>query len=135
LSISEKSSDFPLPFDADSIDNALSFNASKRRRKQSLSQSQQQSQADVKRRMPVSTATYVQGSPQASDRDRAIHNLDQTDQEDGARTPVAEDPKSKNEDIFLNIARSDSKRRDSLGRSELRRVSDNLCSTAMTTIL
>ncbi|PKX98194.1 putative LPXTG-motif cell wall anchor domain protein [Aspergillus novofumigatus IBT 16806] len=121
LSISEKSSDFPLPCDADSIDNALSFNASKRRRKQSLSQSQQQSQADVKRRMPVSTATYVQGSPQASDRDRAIHNLDQTDQEDGARTPVAEDPKSKNEDIFLNIARSDSKRRDSLGRSELRR--------------
>ncbi|EAW23948.1 putative LPXTG-motif cell wall anchor domain protein [Aspergillus fischeri NRRL 181] len=121
LSISEKSSDFPLPFDADSIDNALSFNASKRRRKQSLSQSQQQSQADVKRRMPVSTATYVQGSPHASDRDRAIYNLDQTDQEDGARTPVAEDPKSKNEDIFLNIARSDSKRRDSLGRSELRR--------------
>ncbi|GFF68185.1 hypothetical protein IFM62136_07199 [Aspergillus lentulus] len=121
LSISEKSSDFPLPFDADSIDNALSFNASKRRRKPSLSQSQQQSQADVKRRMPVSTATYVQGSPQASDRDRAIHNLDQTDQDDGARTPVAEDPRSKNEDIFLNIARSDSKRRDSLGRSELRR--------------
>ncbi|KAH1491098.1 hypothetical protein LV164_003977 [Aspergillus fumigatus] len=121
LSISEKSSDLPLPFDANSIDNALSFNASKRRRKQSLSQSQQESQADVKRRMPVSTATYVQGSPQASDRDRAIHDLDQTDQEDGARTPVAEDSKSKNEDIFLNIARSDSKRRDSLGRSEHRR--------------
>ncbi|GIJ82845.1 hypothetical protein Asppvi_001360 [Aspergillus pseudoviridinutans] len=121
LSISEKSSDFALPFDADSIDNALSFNASKRRRKQSLSHSQQQSQADVKRRMPVSTATYVQGSPQASDRDRAIQSIDQTDQEDGARTPLAEDPKSKNEDIFLNIARSDSKRRDSLGRSELRR--------------
>ncbi|KAL5687344.1 hypothetical protein EMGR_001820 [Emarellia grisea] len=123
LSISEKSSDLPLPFDANSIDNALSFNASKRRRKQSLSQSQQESQADVKRRMPVSTATYVQGSPQASDRDRAIHDLDQTDQEDGARTPVAEDSKSKNEDIFLNIARSDSKRRDSLGRSEHRRAS------------
>jgi hypothetical protein len=135
LSISEKSSDFALPFDADSIDNALSFNASKRRRKQSLSHSQQQSQADVKRRMPVSTATYVQGSPQASDRDRAIQSIYQTDQEDGARTPLAEDPKSKNEDIFLNIARSDSKRRDSLGRSELRRVSDNLFSTAITTLL
>ncbi|RHZ68129.1 putative LPXTG-motif cell wall anchor domain protein [Aspergillus thermomutatus] len=121
LSISEKSSDIALPFDTDSIDNALSFNASKRRRNQSLSHPQQPTQADVKRRMPVSTATYVQGSPLANERDRAIHSIDQTDQEDGARTPLAEDPKSKNEDIFLNIARSDSKRRDSLGRSELRR--------------
>ncbi|RHZ74930.1 hypothetical protein CDV55_108762 [Aspergillus turcosus] len=121
LSISEKSSDIALPLDANSIDNSLSFNASKRRRKQSLSHSQQSSQADVNRRMPVSTATYVQGSPLANERDRAIHSTEQIDQEDGTRTPLAEDSKSKNEDIFLNIARSDSKRRDSLGRSELRR--------------
>ncbi|KAF7166787.1 hypothetical protein CNMCM6106_002485 [Aspergillus hiratsukae] len=119
LSISEKSSDIALPLDANSIDNSLSFNASKRRRQQSLSHSQQPSHADVKRRMPVSTATYVQGSPLANERDRANHSID--DQEDGTRTPLAEDSKSKNEDIFLNIARSDSKRRDSLGRSELRR--------------
>lgn len=135
LSVSEKSSDIALPLDANSIDNSLSFNASKRRRKQSLSHSQQSSQADVKRRMPVSTATYVQGSPRANERDRAIHSTEQTDQEDGTRTPLAEDSKSKNEDIFLNIARSDSKRRDSLGRSELRRVSDNLFLTAIKTLL
>jgi hypothetical protein len=135
LSISEQSSDIALPLDANSIDNSLGFNASKRRRNQSLSHSQQSSQADVKRRMPVSTATYVQGSPLANERDRALHSTEQTDQEDGTTTPLAEDSKSKNEDIFLNIARSDSKRRDSLGRSELRRVSDNLFLTAINTPL
>lgn len=31
----------------------------------------------------------------------------------------------KNEDVFLNIARTDSARRDSIGRSDFRRVSEN----------
>lgn len=34
-----------------------------------------------------------------------------------------DDGRPKNDDIFLNIARSDSGRRDSLGRSDFRRVS------------
>ncbi|EAW11504.1 putative LPXTG-motif cell wall anchor domain protein [Aspergillus clavatus NRRL 1] len=122
LSFSEESSDLAWPFDADSTNNALNSNASKRRRKKSLSQYQQPNiQADVKGRMPSATTPYVQGNPLAEERDRAINRVDLSDLEDGARTPLAEDPRSKNEDIFLNIARSDSKRRDSLGRSELRR--------------
>lgn len=37
--------------------------------------------------------------------------------------PDLDEGRPKNEDIFLNIARTDSARRDSLGRSEFRRVS------------
>lgn len=37
-----------------------------------------------------------------------------------------DDARPKNEDVFLNIARSDSNRRDSLGRADFRRVSDFL---------
>lgn len=37
--------------------------------------------------------------------------------------PSRPDEARKNEDIFLNIARTDSDRRDSLGRSDFRRVS------------
>lgn len=39
-----------------------------------------------------------------------------------SKTPMAEG-RPKNDDIFLNIARTDSGRRDSLGRSDFRRVS------------
>jgi hypothetical protein len=39
------------------------------------------------------------------------------------RVPNMDDGRPKNDDIFLNIARSDSGRRDSLGRSDFRRVS------------
>ncbi|KAL4991060.1 hypothetical protein BDW68DRAFT_153256, partial [Aspergillus falconensis] len=56
--------------------------------------------------MPSSTATFVQGRSYAD--------------ENGAAAKINES-RSRNEDIFLNIARSDSSRRESLGRSELRR--------------
>ncbi|KAL4906618.1 hypothetical protein BDW74DRAFT_150823 [Aspergillus multicolor] len=56
--------------------------------------------------MPSSTATFTQGRSYAD--------------ENGAAAKADEGP-SRNEDIFLNIARSDSNRRESLGRSELRR--------------
>lgn len=42
------------------------------------------------------------------------------------RVPNMDDGRPKNDDIFLNIARSDSGRRDSLGRSDFRRVSFSL---------
>lgn len=40
------------------------------------------------------------------------------------KTPMDES-RPKNEDVFLNIARADSGRRDSIGRSDFRRVSDD----------
>ncbi|CBF77285.1 hypothetical protein AN4545.2 [Aspergillus nidulans FGSC A4] len=78
-------------------------NAPKRRKSTLYSQ---QSPPDVKRRMPSSTATFVQGRSYAD--------------ENGAAAKTDES-RSRNDDIFLNIARSDSSRRESLGRSELRR--------------
>lgn len=39
------------------------------------------------------------------------------------KAPNMDEGQPKNEDIFLNIARTDSGRRDSLGRSDFRRVS------------
>lgn len=74
---------------------------------------------DVKATMP-STVTY--------DDDRTLTGRTVGDvngankaQGGGASTPTA-DAKFKNEDVFLNIARSDSDRRDSVGRSDFRRV-------------
>jgi hypothetical protein len=91
--------------DGGSTLSVLSPNAPKRRKSTLYSQ---QSPPDVKRRMPSSTATFVQGRSYAD--------------ENGAAAKIDES-RSRNEDIFLNIARSDSSRRESLGRSELRRVS------------
>ncbi|KAL5003788.1 hypothetical protein BDV10DRAFT_3223 [Aspergillus recurvatus] len=94
---------FALPLGTGSTVSVLSPNAPKRRKSTLYSQ---QSPPDVKRRMPSSTATFVQGRAYAD--------------ENGATTKIDES-RSRNEDIFLNIARSDSSRRESLGRSELRR--------------
>ncbi|KAL4749691.1 hypothetical protein BDW72DRAFT_130663 [Aspergillus terricola var. indicus] len=92
-----------LRLDGGSTLSVLSPNAPKRRKSTLYSQ---QSPPDVKRRMPSSTATFVQGRSYAD--------------ENGAAAKIDES-RSRNEDIFLNIARSDSSRRESLGRSELRR--------------
>ncbi|KAL6229670.1 hypothetical protein BDW75DRAFT_245520 [Aspergillus navahoensis] len=92
-----------LPLDAGSTVSVLSPNAPKRRKSTLYSQ---QSPSDAKRRMPSSTATFDQRRSYAD--------------ENGAAAKIDES-RSRNEDIFLNIARSDSSRRESLGRSELRR--------------
>ncbi|GKZ48205.1 hypothetical protein AbraIFM66951_011965 [Aspergillus brasiliensis] len=113
----EKDSDAALPLDANSTVRVLSPNATKRRKSSLYAQ---QSISDVNSIMPSSTVTYSQGRLLADERNRAMNGLDR--QGDGNRTPVADDFRSKNEDVFLNIARSDSDRRESLGRSELRRT-------------
>ncbi|RAL00646.1 putative LPXTG-motif cell wall anchor domain protein [Aspergillus ibericus CBS 121593] len=114
----EKDSDAALPLDAHSTARVLSPNATKRRKSSLYAQ---QTTPDVNRIMPSSTVTYAQGRTLADERNRAVNGLDRYSQGDGNRTPVADDFRSKNEDVFLNIARSDSGRRESLGRSELRR--------------
>ena len=106
-------SDSALAPDPDSTIKALSPNATKRRKDSFYAQ---QTLPSVKRRMPSYTATYTEGN----DRRRTVNGVNKYATEDGNRTPVADDARS---DIFLNIARSDSSRRESLGRSELRRVS------------
>jgi hypothetical protein len=113
----EEDSDSALAPDPDSTIKALSPNATKRRKDSFYAQ---QPLPSVKRRMPSYTATYTQ----EPDRSRTVNGVDKYTPEDGGRTPMADDARSKNEDIFLNIARSDSSRRESLGRSELRRVSN-----------
>ncbi|KAL4980352.1 hypothetical protein BDW66DRAFT_54385 [Aspergillus desertorum] len=92
-----------LHLDAGSTISVLSPNAPKRRKSTLYSQ---QSPPDVKRRMPSSTATFAQGRSYAD--------------ENGVTAKIDES-RSRSEDVFLNIARSDSNRRESLGRSELRR--------------
>ncbi|PLB45688.1 hypothetical protein P170DRAFT_363959 [Aspergillus steynii IBT 23096] len=122
----EEDSDSAIPLDATgSTVRVLSPNATKRR-KQSFNA--HQTPPNVKRRMPSSTVSYLQGRAPTEERaHRAVNGngngngLDKYGSEDGARTPIADDSRLKNEDIFLNIARSDSTRRESFGRSDLRR--------------
>ncbi|EAU29804.1 conserved hypothetical protein [Aspergillus terreus NIH2624] len=106
------------PLHARSTVRGLSPNATKRRNESLYAQ---QTFPNVKRRMPSSTVTYAQARTLADDRDHAVNGISKHGQDDGSRTPVADDSRSKNEDIFLNIARSDSTRRESFGRSDLRR--------------
>lgn len=125
-----------LALEEDSVDatgstvRVLSPNATKRR-KQSFNA--HQTSPNVKRRMPSSTVSYLQSRAPTDERAHRAGNgiengngngFDNYGSEDGARTPVADDSRLKNEDIFLNIARSDSTRRESFGRSDLRRVSE-----------
>ncbi|KAK1147457.1 hypothetical protein N8T08_001539 [Aspergillus melleus] len=122
----EEDSDSATPLDATgSTVRVLSPNATKRR-KQSFNA--HQTSPNVKRRMPSSTVSYLQSRAPTDERaHRAVNGVesgngfDKYGSEDGARTPVADDSRLKNEDIFLNIARSDSTRRESFGRSDLRR--------------
>lgn len=75
---------------------------------------------DVKSTMPSSVA-YSETRTLASDHGRALNGSYRMGAE--SKTPNMDEGRLKNEDIFLNIARTDSGRRDSLGRSEFRRVS------------
>ncbi|GLA22905.1 hypothetical protein AnigIFM63326_005389 [Aspergillus niger] len=122
----EKESDAALPLDANSTVRVLSPNATKRRKSSLYAQ---QSISDVNSIMPSSTVTYSQGRLLADERNRAMNGLDR--QGDGNKTPVADDFRSKSEDVFLNIARSDSDRRESLGRSELRRSRFRMSGSAL----
>ncbi|KAE8144089.1 hypothetical protein BDV25DRAFT_146216, partial [Aspergillus avenaceus] len=103
--------------DADSTVKTLSPNATKRRKDSFYAQ---QTPPNVKRRMPSSATIYTQEGI-LGDRSRIVNGVDRHTLEVSGRTSVADDTRSKNEDIFLNIARSDAGRRESLGRSELRR--------------
>ncbi|RAL07491.1 putative LPXTG-motif cell wall anchor domain protein [Aspergillus homomorphus CBS 101889] len=115
----EKDRDPVLPLDASSTARASNPNATKRRKS---SPSDQQTIPDVNKRMPASSVAYTQGRTLVDEDSRNADGLDRYSQSgDGNKTPVADDTRTKNEDIFLNIARSDSGRRDSLGRSDLRR--------------
>ncbi|PWY91071.1 hypothetical protein BO70DRAFT_284020 [Aspergillus heteromorphus CBS 117.55] len=115
----DDSSSSAPPLDVDSAARALSPNATKRRKSSLYAQ---QTTSDVNRRMPASAVSYSPGRSLADERHRAVNGVDRYGLGDGNRTPVADDFRSKNEDVFLNIARSDSSaRRESFGRSELRR--------------
>lgn len=106
---------------AGSTVRVLSPNAAKRRKSTSYSQ---QSPPDVKRRMPSSTATFTQGRSYANENGTPAKGIERYSQRDGLRSSIADESRSKNEDIFLNIARSDSGHRESLGRPDFRRVSE-----------
>lgn len=75
---------------------------------------------DVKSTMPSSVA-YSKTRTLASDHGRSLDSSYRLGQENNG--PDMDEARPRNEDIFLNIARTDSGRRDSLGRSEFRRVS------------
>lgn len=73
---------------------------------------------DAKRVMPSSVA-YSETRSLASGHGRSLNSAPRLSE---SRAPMDEG-RPKNDDIFLNIARTDSGRRDSLGRSDFRRVS------------
>lgn len=105
----------PRPREVESPgDDALNPNASKRRRQSAVI-----FQDSAKNTMPASTQTYVPYRPSfAADKSRALNGVDKQAQ-DPDETITSN---TSREDIFLNIARSDSDRRNSLARSEFRRV-------------
>ena len=120
-------------------DDALSPNASKRRRQSALI-AHQTARSLAKDIMPSSTLTYShsRSSFAADNKSRgAINGVGSGKQSQlppppshenntNGTTPHADDSRSRNEDLFLNIARSDSGRRDSLTRSEFRRVGEEV---------
>ncbi|KAL2810417.1 hypothetical protein BJX63DRAFT_402238, partial [Aspergillus granulosus] len=110
--------DSALSQDADPTVRVLSPNAPKRRKSTLYSH---QELPDVKRRMPSSTTTFVQGRSYIDENGPAVKRVERYSHQDGLRNSITDESRTKNEDIFLNIARSDSGRRESLGRSELRR--------------
>lgn len=75
---------------------------------------------DVESTMPSSVA-YSETRTLAGDHSRTLNGSYRLGAENKA--PDMDEGRPKNEDIFLNIARTDPGRRDSLGRSEFRRVS------------
>lgn len=112
----------PRPREVDSPgDDALNPNASKRRRPSAVI-----CQDSDKNTMPTSTLTYSPSrSSFAADKSRALNETDkQSHDPDETITSSAS-----REDIFLNIARSDSDRRNSLARSEFRRVCHKILET------
>ncbi|RJE17894.1 hypothetical protein PHISCL_09770 [Aspergillus sclerotialis] len=102
---------------SDGANSPLSPNAPQPRER-SVHIAQQAVRPDVKATMP-STVTDVEDRTLTGQSNHALNGVDK-DQEQGPGTPTA-DARSKNEDIFLNIAKSDSVRRESLGRLEPRR--------------
>ncbi|OOQ83046.1 putative LPXTG-motif cell wall anchor domain protein [Penicillium brasilianum] len=77
---------------------------------------------DVKRTMPSSVA-YSETRTLASDHSRALNGAYRlgSDRINNNDASEIDEGRPKNEDVFLNIARTDSGRRDSLGRSDFRR--------------
>ncbi|OJJ79441.1 putative LPXTG-motif cell wall anchor domain protein [Aspergillus glaucus CBS 516.65] len=104
----------PRPREVESPgDDALNPNASKRRRQSAVI-----FQDSAKNTMPTSTQTYVPYRPSfTADKSRALNGVDKQAQ-DPDETITSN---TSREDIFLNIARSDPDRHNSLARSEFRR--------------
>lgn len=104
------------------IINALRSNATKRKRQSTIIAQQLASRPSAKNNeiMPLSTLSYspARSSFVADSKRRAAA----ASNSDGENTT----PSRNNEDLFLNIARSDSTHRDALTRSESRRVSINI---------
>jgi hypothetical protein len=109
-----------LSFSLPSPQASESPHASKRPRQDEL----HQDRPDVKRTMPSSLA-YSGATRTLNENARSLNgSLNGTHRgiEDKSST---DEGRPKNEDVFLNIARADSGRRDSIGRSDFRRVSEN----------
>lgn len=109
-----------LSFSSPSPQASESPHASKRPRQDEL----YQDRPDVKRTMPSSLA-YSGATRTLNDNARSLNSsLNGTHRGIEDKSSMDEG-RPKNEDVFLNIARADSSHRDSLGRSDFRRVSEN----------
>ncbi|CDM33538.1 hypothetical protein DTO013E5_7395 [Penicillium roqueforti] len=105
-----------LSFSSPSPQASESPYASKRRRQDEL----HQDRPDVKRAMPSSLA--YSGATRTLNENNRSHNGSLNGTHRGAEDKSSGDEgRPKNEDVFLNIARTDSGRRDSIGRSDFRR--------------
>ncbi|KAJ5514497.1 hypothetical protein N7463_004049 [Penicillium fimorum] len=101
-----------LSFSSPSPQASESSYASKRPRQDEL----YQDRPDVKRTMPSSLA--YSGATRTLNENARLKGLNGTRIEDKSSI---DESRPKNEDVFLNIARADSGRRDSIGRSDFRR--------------
>ncbi|GAD97805.1 conserved hypothetical protein [Paecilomyces variotii No. 5] len=68
----------------------------------------------------MSSAAHLGRSVQTSDRDQLVRSLARRSMDDSSKSSSADENRSRNDDIFLNIAKSSVNRRDSAGRRSSR---------------
>ncbi|KAJ6138039.1 hypothetical protein N7471_004525 [Penicillium samsonianum] len=105
-----------LSFSSPSPQASESPHASKRPRQDEL----HQDRPDVKRTMPSSLA-YSGATRTLNENGRSLNGTLNGTHRGIEDKPSMDEGRPKNEDVFLNIARADSGRRDSVGRSDFRR--------------
>ncbi|KAL1858384.1 hypothetical protein Plec18170_002582 [Paecilomyces lecythidis] len=112
-----------------SIDAILNSDPSAAQRREQLPSSPRTA-APTASRDTMSSSTQLGRNVQTSDRDQLVRSLARRSMDDSSKDSSADENRSRNEDIFLNIAKSSVSRRDSASRRSSRFAISALSSRA-----